>query len=151
MLASTRGMAHLALRVSNMARSRAFYVDTLKLPVQMDLPDRLLLNVQGLIMALVGDDPHTAANDHFDPYRVGLDHLALSVPEVDALDGLLAGLNQAGVPNHGIEIDEVTGAHILASTIPMASPGSSTSPRPGGRHNSARGRCVQTRNLGNKM
>jgi glyoxylase I family protein len=114
MMTSIRRLGHLALRVRNLARARAFYVDILKLPVQFELPDRLLLNVHGLIVALVGDDPHTAANDHFDPYRVGLDHLALTVPDVEALDELLAELNQAGVSNHGIEIDEMTGASYIS-------------------------------------
>ena len=114
MMTSVRGLGHLALRVSNLARARAFYVGILKLPVRFEGPGRLLLDVHGIILALIGDDPHTAENDHFDPFRVGLDHLALSVPDVEALGGLLTELNQAGVLNHGIEVDEVTGASYIS-------------------------------------
>ena len=114
MTTHTRGLGHLALRVSDLARARAFYVDKLKFPVQFELPGRVLLNVHGITVALLGDDPHTVQGDRFDPFRIGLDHLALSVPNEQALHTLLHELNEAGIPNHGIEVDPLTHAHYIS-------------------------------------
>ena len=110
MTTSIRGLSHLALRVTDLARARAFYVDALQLSVQLEMPGGILVNAYGTNIALLGDDPHTEKGDRFDPYRVGLDHLALDVPNKEMLDALLEKLNQAGVPNHGIEQDEMTHA-----------------------------------------
>ncbi|GCE21463.1 VOC family protein [Dictyobacter kobayashii] len=107
-------LGHLALRVSNLARARAFYVDTLHFTPLLEVPGRVLLNVHGLVIALVGDDPNTEQGDRFSPYRVGLDHLALAVPDQQELATLLEYLTQAGVPNHGIEEDEMTHARYIS-------------------------------------
>lgn len=107
-------LGHLALRVSDLARARSFYVETLHFPVLLAVPGRVLLNVHGLVVALLGDDPATEQGDRFQPYRIGLDHLALTVPNEQELTGLLDALNQAGVPNHGIEEDELTHARYIS-------------------------------------
>lgn len=108
------GLSHLALRVTDLARSRAFYVDALQLPVRFERPGVIMLNVYGTSVALIGNDPHTAKDDHFDPFRVGLDHIALAVPNVQDLNGLLAMLNQAGVRNNGIQDDDGTHATYIS-------------------------------------
>lgn len=120
MTTSIRGLSHLALRVTDLARARAFYVDALQFPVQLEMPGGILLNVYGTIITLLGDDPHTAKNDRFDPYRVGLDHLALDVPNEDMLHVLLDKLNQAGIRNNGIEQDEMTHANYISFYDPDA-------------------------------
>ncbi|WP_160146047.1 VOC family protein [Dictyobacter aurantiacus] len=107
-------LGHIALRVSNLARARAFYVETLHFPAILEIPGRLLLNVHGIVIALLGDDPHTGQEDRFSPYRVGLDHLALAVPDPQELNTLLEYLQQAGVPNHGLEEDELTHARYIS-------------------------------------
>jgi catechol 2,3-dioxygenase-like lactoylglutathione lyase family enzyme len=114
MTTSIRGLSHLALRVTDLARARAFYVDALQFPVQVEMPGGLLLNAYGTPMAILGDDSHTAKSDRFNPYRVGLDHLALNVPNEEMLSALLDKLNQAGIPNHGIEQDEMTHARYIS-------------------------------------
>jgi glyoxylase I family protein len=107
-------LGHLALRVSDLARARSFYVETLHFPLLREIPGRVLFGVHGLIIALVGDDPHTEQGDRFQPYRVGLDHLALAVPDQQDLTDLLHYLNQAGVPNNGIEEDAMLHAHYIS-------------------------------------
>ncbi|GCE28071.1 hypothetical protein KDA_35550 [Dictyobacter alpinus] len=101
-------LGHLALRVSNLARAKSFYVDTLHFPLLLEIPGRILVNVQGLAIALIGDDAHTAPEDRFDPYRIGLDHLALAISDKEDLNSLLQTLNQHNIPNHGIEEDQMT-------------------------------------------
>ena len=52
--------------------------------------------------------------DRFDPYRVGLDHLALGVPDVMTLETMKRELNVASVPNNGIEQDALTQASYIS-------------------------------------
>jgi glyoxylase I family protein len=58
---------------------------------------------------LIAPTEQTRAEDRFDPFRVGLDHLALTVSAAD-LPGLKQRLDAAGVRNNGIEHDDQSGA-----------------------------------------
>jgi glyoxylase I family protein len=73
------GWSHLGLRVTDLARAKRFYVDTLGCALVRETEGAVFVTVAGLLIALLGADAHTPGNDHFDPFRVGLDHLALSV------------------------------------------------------------------------
>ena len=53
---------------------------------------------------LIAGTEQTRAEHHFDPFRVGLDHLALALSAAD-LPGLKQRLDGAGVRNNGIEHD----------------------------------------------
>jgi catechol 2,3-dioxygenase-like lactoylglutathione lyase family enzyme len=59
----------------------------------------------GTLIALYGADSSTPSNDHFDPFRVGLDHLALAVEDPGILEDLKRDLDAAGVRNNGVEVD----------------------------------------------
>jgi hypothetical protein len=63
----------------------------------------------GTVVALHAGAPQTALGDRFDPFRVGLDHLALAVP-VTALPELERRLDEAQVRHNGIEHDASSGA-----------------------------------------
>ena len=97
------GLAHIGLRVTNLARARQFYVDTLGFEPLLELPDLLLCHAYGSIIAFRGNVTQTHVDDHFDPYRVGLDHVALGVASADVLEATKQQLDLAGVPNHGVE------------------------------------------------
>ena len=100
------GLSHIALRVTELARAKAFYTGTLGLQV--------VLEVEGLLLGLRGDDPRTPPGEQFNPYRVGLDHLALAVADRDTLDGLKGTLDAAGVRHNGIEEDPLTQAPYIS-------------------------------------
>jgi len=68
----------------------------------------VFVNVSGMLIALLGPDPHTPSNDHFDPFRVGLDHLALAVEDTSSLEDMQRELDAAGVRNNGVEEDPET-------------------------------------------
>ena len=108
-LAST-GLAHLALRVTNLAHARQFYVDILGFEPLQELSGTLICNASRTFIAFQGDATRTPAHDRFDPYRVGLDHLALGVPDVSDLESMKRELDLADVPNNGIEHDPLTQA-----------------------------------------
>ena len=44
----------------------------------------------------------------FDPFRVGLDHIALAIEDSSILEGLKQELDAAGVRNNGVEVDPET-------------------------------------------
>ena len=75
---SANGWSHLGLRVTDLARAKRFYVDTLGCPSMRETEQVVFVKVAGMLIALIGADAHTLGDDHFDPFRVGLDHLALA-------------------------------------------------------------------------
>ncbi len=107
-------VGHLALRVSDLARAKRFYVDTLGFGLVQETPEVVFMEVNGVVIALLGPAEQTSAADRFDPFRVGLDHLALAIADAEELEGLREQLDAAGVPNHGIEPDPATGATYIS-------------------------------------
>jgi catechol 2,3-dioxygenase-like lactoylglutathione lyase family enzyme len=72
------------------------------------------MDANGMLIALLGPAEQTGAADRFDPFRLGLDHLALAIADAGELEGLREQLDAAEVPNHGIERDPVTGAAYIS-------------------------------------
>ena len=111
---STTGLHHLAIRVTDLARARKFYVDTLGFQPVLETPGLIIVSANGSILGIRGDAPETARADRFDPYRIGLDHLALGVSDSNELGSLKEQLDRAGVRNNGIEDDPVLGAKYIS-------------------------------------
>ena len=105
---NANGLSHLGLRVTNLARARRFYVDTLGCQLVRETDRAVFVNVSGMLIALLGADAHSPRDDHFDPFRVGLDHLALAVEDTSTLEDMQRELDAAGVPNNGVEEDPGT-------------------------------------------
>jgi len=74
----------------------------------------LLLNAHGTLFGVLGAAPETSTEDRFDPFRVGLDHLALAVDNAESLYELKQQLDAAGVRNNGVQDDTLTGARYIA-------------------------------------
>ena len=110
----TNGLSHLALRVTDLARAKRFYAETLGFPVVLEQGDIVLVNANGVLLGMRGGNPATAPDDRFDPYRVGIDHLALAVADPAALDGLARQLDAAGVRHNGVEDDPTTGGRYIS-------------------------------------
>jgi len=108
------GLSHLALRVTDLARAKRFYAETLGFPVVLEQGDIVLVNANGVLLGMRGGNPATAPGDRFDPYRVGIDHLALAVADPAALDGLARQLDAAGVRHNGVEDDPTTGGRYIS-------------------------------------
>ena len=77
----TGGVHHARITVTDPARSREFYTGLLGFEPMMEFPDGVLVTNGSVLLGLrTGPDPAKApAGDRFDPNRVGLDHLTLSV------------------------------------------------------------------------
>lgn len=110
----TGGLHHLTIRTTDLARAKRFYVDTLGFGVVRERDGALILNAHGTTFGVLGAAPQTASQDRFDPFRVGLDHLALAVDNAESLDGLKQQLDAAGVRNNGVQDDARTGARYVA-------------------------------------
>ena len=105
---NANGLSHLGLRVTDLARAKHFYVDTLGCQLVREIDGAVLVNMYGTLIALYGADSSTSKNDRFDPFRVGLDHLALAIEDTSILEGLKLDLDAAGVRNNGVEEDPET-------------------------------------------
>jgi glyoxylase I family protein len=88
--------------------AKRFYVDTLGCPFVRETEGAVFVTVAGMLIALIGADAHTPGDDHFDPFRVGLDHLALAVSDPSQLAEMQRDLDAAGVRNNGVEEDPAT-------------------------------------------
>ena len=105
---NANGLSHLGLRVTDLARAKHFYIDTLGCQLVREIDGAVLANVYGTLIALYGAESNSPSNDRFDPFRVGLDHLALAVEDTSTLEKLRQDLDAAGVRNNGVEEDPET-------------------------------------------
>ena len=101
-------LSHIGLRVTDIARAKHFYVDTLGGQLVREIDGAVLINMYGMLFALYGDDSNSSRKDHFDPFRVGLDHIALAIEDPNILVNLKQELDAAGVRNNGVEVDPET-------------------------------------------
>lgn len=105
---NANGLSHLGLRVTNLARAKHFYVETLGCQLLREVDGGILVNIGGMLVALYETDSDSAKYDRFNPFRVGLDHLALTVEDPGILEDLKRNLDAAGVRNNGVEEDPET-------------------------------------------
>ena len=105
---NANGLSHLGLRVTHLARAKHFYVDTLGCQLVRETDGGILVDVSGMLVALYETDVDSANYDRFNPFRVGLDHLALTVEDPGILEDIKRELDAAGVRNNGVEEDPET-------------------------------------------
>ncbi len=114
----TSGIHHLALRSSDLARSKQFYAQTLGFPVVLENPNLFIFLAGSTAVGVRGPDAATSKGDVFNPFRVGLDHLALACADEAELERVAAALSQAGVDNTGVKMDPTLGKRYVAFKDP---------------------------------
>ncbi len=115
------GYAHVRLTVTDIAASRRFYEDVFGFEVAYEVPpdaDDATRQALGFLFGgviyrlpggqLLGLRPVAQEGDRFDENRVGLDHLSISVDDVDAA---VAVLDELGVAHE--DIKDLGGARIV--------------------------------------
>ena len=96
----TGGLHHARITVSDPSRARDFYTGLLGFEVMIEFPDGFLVTNGSVFLGLrTGPDASKAVvGDRFDPNRIGLDHLALSVGSMTDLQTAVELCNAQGVP-----------------------------------------------------
>lgn len=109
---------HIALRVTHLSRSIAFYTDLFGFQPVAELPDVTILSNGALILGL-RDQGSAESSDRFDEFRVGLDHLSFAVGSREDLDRAVQILDQRDVPHGQIEdLGSDFGMYVLAFRDP---------------------------------
>ena len=114
----TTGVHHIAVRVSDFSRAKRFYSETLGFPILLEVPNLFIVAAGTTAIAIRGPDSQTRAGDRFDPFRVGLDHIALACGDEAELARVAAALTDAGVENTGVKLDEALGKRYVAFKDP---------------------------------
>lgn len=109
---------HVTLRVSDYERAKRFYLDTLGFDVAMEQPNLFIFMAGGTAIAVRGPENGMPEGDTFNPFRVGLDHLALACEDEAELERVARALAEAGVENTGLKFDETLGKRYVAFKDP---------------------------------
>jgi catechol-2,3-dioxygenase len=94
MTTEVTSIGHIALRVTDLPRAKRFYTEQLGWVLARETDRACFVSIGGIILVLITGTEQTRAEDRFDPFRVGLDHLALAV-SAGALPGLKRRLEAA--------------------------------------------------------
>lgn len=109
-----QGVNHIALTVTNVQRSLAWYEKVLGVQKVMEDKgagfERAVTMVGPLIIGLTTHDA-TAPDDRFSEFRVGLDHVGFACANKAAVEEWAAHLDSAGVAHSGV-IDSGYGLHL---------------------------------------
>jgi catechol 2,3-dioxygenase-like lactoylglutathione lyase family enzyme len=99
---ATGPVHHLALTVSDVARSQQFYTELLGFQKVMAFGPRALLSNGKMVLALTpaADPAQAIQNDRFNENRIGLDHLSFGLGSRAELDNAVRLFDERGV-SHG--------------------------------------------------
>ena len=114
----TPGIHHIALRSTNLERSKQFYTETLGFQLLMEVPGLFLFAAGSTAFGVRGPEENTPKGETFNPHRVGLDHLALGCEDEAELERVATALKAAGVENTGVKLDETLGKKYVAFKDP---------------------------------
>ncbi len=104
----TTGVHHLALRSSDLTRARTFYGGTLGLPIVLETWDSFGALAGSTLLVFRSPDP----------FRAGLDHVALACADETELERVSCALEAAKVPSTGLRFDAVLRRRYVAFKDP---------------------------------
>lgn len=100
-----RALHHIVLTVSDPSRSAWFYEEVLGIQAFPGDDKVRCISCGSFLLCFQRPPLQPLPNDRFNENRLGLDHLAFSVPDRGSLDSLLQRLKGLGVRTAGIEFD----------------------------------------------
>lgn len=115
---NTPGVHHVAFRVSDYERAKQFYIDKLGFQIILEKPNLFIFFAGGTAIGVIGPDTNTPPGDRFNPFRVGLDHIALTCEDEVELERVAKSLEDANVENTGIKLDETLNKKYVAFKDP---------------------------------
>ena len=114
----TPGVHHVTLRSTDLARSRQFYAGLLGFKVALEAANIFIFFAGATAIAVRGPEAETRPDDRFNPFRVGMDHIALACDDEGEIERVAAALSEAGVENTGVKLDETLGKRYVAFKDP---------------------------------
>lgn len=114
----TPGVHHIALRCTDMDRTKKFYQQTLGLQLVLDTPDLVGFMAGGHFIGFKQADTDSSGQQVFNPFNIGLDHLALACEDEQELHRVADGLAEAGVENTGVKTDPTLNKNYVAFKDP---------------------------------
>ena len=113
----TPGIHHLTLRSSDYERSKDFYTQKMGFDIILEKPNLFIFFAGGTAIAVRGPVDSTP-NEAFNPFTVGMDHVALGCEERTELERVAQALNDHQIQNTGIKIDDTLGKEYIAFKDP---------------------------------
>ena len=114
----TPGIHHLTLRSADYARSKSFYTQKLGFEIVLEKPNLFIFFAGSTAIAVRGPESQTPPNDLFNPFRVGMDHVALACESEEELEYVALQLSSLEIENTGIRTDETLGKKYVAFKDP---------------------------------
>jgi glyoxylase I family protein len=114
----TTGVHHVSLRSTDLERAKVFYIERLGFPLLLETGELFLFLAGGTAIGVRGPAPNTSLEDAFDPFRVGLDHVALGCTDAQELHRVAAALTQAGIEHTGVKTDALLQREYVAFKDP---------------------------------
>lgn len=114
----TSGVHHVAFRVTDYDRAKQFYIELLGFPIILELPNLFIFLAGETAIGVRGPESNTPEDDVFNPFRVGLDHIALICEDETELERVAKLLEEANVENTGIKLDETLDKKYVAFKDP---------------------------------
>lgn len=114
----TPGIHHLALRVSDYERSKRFYLETLGFNSILEKSGLCLFQAGDTVIAILAPADTTSRDQSFDPFSVGLDHLAIGCQDRKSLEEMEKALDSHGIENTGIKQDPLLDKEYIAFKDP---------------------------------
>lgn len=105
-LPKTPGIHHIALRCMDMAVTKNFYERIIGLPLAIDTPGLMIFAAGSVYLAFKPASPRDRNNTSFSPFEVGLDHIAMACETEEELHRFAKALEDSGVQNTGVKMDE---------------------------------------------
>jgi catechol 2,3-dioxygenase-like lactoylglutathione lyase family enzyme len=115
---NTPGVHHIALRVTDHVRARQFYIDLLGFQIILEKPNLFIFFAGGTAIGVLGPEDNTPKDDLFNPFRVGIDHIAIGCEDEAELERVAKALNDSDIENTGIKLDETLNKKYVAFKDP---------------------------------
>jgi len=114
----TSGVHHVTIRCTDLARARLFYIERLGFPILLEAEGLLLFAAGQTAFGVRAPTSATRGDDAFDPFRVGLDHIALACHDPAELRRVADALAAAGIESTGVKTCSTLGKEYVAFKDP---------------------------------
>jgi catechol 2,3-dioxygenase-like lactoylglutathione lyase family enzyme len=114
----TPGIHHIGLRCKDMERSKRFYQDVLGFEVVLDTPALFGFMVGQNFIGFLPATLKEGDEEVFNPFYIGMDHLAMACEDEEELHRVARALSDAGIENTGVKKDAILNKEYVAFKDP---------------------------------